>query len=1000
MPVPYFPSKSSTSAGYQYSGVSSMRDPGVVAVTENTDVMDARYFGEPIMSNVLALWAANNVGQDYQRTYVCAAGLAVGNPVRIDTVTGDAVLATADTIPNSKIIGFVANKPTTTSCYLTQYFRDVDTFSSVGYNQDVYLSDTGTWSLTAGTVAVLIGRTVASDQAIGFTMWNQNTSGFSGYSGRSGYSGLSGCSGFSGPSGLSGYSGYSGPSGYSGASGFSGAWSGPSGPSGFSGPSGPSGYSGPAGGASGYSGKSGYSGISGKDANPQFAGAMIFHPSGTAASYAASDVVQVWSSYSSTGFDTDAMASGSSKLTIKKAGKYLVQATHTGYDGYSTVDYVTLLIRKNGNNYVAKAVHSQLSGVTAVEYRKPAIVASTVIDCIVGDYFEVVVKEAITGPSGTTWTPSDNAAFQFSAVLISGETGASGASGVSGFDAAAGYSGPSGYSGISGYSGVSAVVSQVQTNLSNFKTANQTMSTLTLAAISNLDIVLQANTTYRIRVSIPWVPYSTGGDYCDLRMAFSGTLTAGGFVLGSQVGYYTSNSPSVGQMNYQNTVIPFNQTVQVYATTSAATSNIISINGYITVGASGGTLQPYASWDRYSVGYPSTILAGAWIEAATGSGAISGYSGAGASGYSGTSGYSGFSGAWSGPSGPSGISGRSGQSGFSGTWSGPSGPSGYSGKSGYSGYSGVSGFSSQSGISGYSGASGPKGWSGISGPSGAQGGVGFSGPAGYSGLSGAQGISGFSGLSGVVGTSGFSGASGYSGYSGKSGIVGVTGASGLSGISGPSGKSGVSGYSGVSGPSGKSGISGPSGFSGGFGGSGTSGRSGYSGVSGFSGVVGPCGVSGYSGSSGFSGVFSGASGRSGYSGIGPSGYSGTSGARPDFISTIDFYIDGGGSPLSTDKLYGWVYLPYDCVINQWTLLADTTGDFELDIWRIANASHPATAANSIVGINPPVIVSSNRGQLVTTGWSNACTAGDVLYFYVRDCSCITRVLCSLKVTRS
>ena len=213
---------------------------------------------------------------------------------------------------------------------------------------------------------------------------------------------------------------------------------------------------------------------------------------------------------------------------------------------------------------------------------------------------------------------------------------------------------------------------------------------------------------------------------------------------------------------------------------------------------------------------------------------------------------------------------------------------------------------------------------------------------------------------------GESGASGYSGYSGSDfvGSSGYSGYSGVSGYSGYSGESGYSGYSGISGYSGKSGYSGYSGYSG---------ESGYSGYS---------GISGYSGKSGYSGV---------------SGYSGQGG-----VGALEFIIDGQGAAPSAG-IKGDVEVPFACTINAATLAGDASGYVSLDIWKDSYANYPPTVADSIITASGTALGYSGdiKYQDATlTNWNKSIAAGDVIRYNVNGASGSTRVLVSLKVTKT
>lgn len=118
------------------------------------------------------------------------------------------------------------------------------------------------------------------------------------------------------------------------------------------------------------------------------------------------------------------------------------------------------------------------------------------------------------------------------------------------------------------------------------------------------------------------------------------------------------------------------------------------------------------------------------------------------------------------------------------------------------------------------------------------------------------------------------------------------------------------------------------------------------------------------------------------------------------VQTITFIIDGGGSVLTTG-VKGDLEIPFGCTINRVTLLADQTGSVVVDIWKNTYANYPPTGANTITASAIPTISSAVKSQDSTlTGWTTGITAGDTLRFNVNSVTTITRVLVSLKVTRT
>lgn len=122
--------------------------------------------------------------------------------------------------------------------------------------------------------------------------------------------------------------------------------------------------------------------------------------------------------------------------------------------------------------------------------------------------------------------------------------------------------------------------------------------------------------------------------------------------------------------------------------------------------------------------------------------------------------------------------------------------------------------------------------------------------------------------------------------------------------------------------------------------------------------------------------------------------------KVDLDSSIQFVIDGGGSAITTG-IKGDIEVPFDCTIEQVTLLADQSGSIVVDIWNDTYANFPATDADSITASAVPTISTATKSQDSTlTGWTTALTQGDVLRFNVDSITTCERVTLSLRVRRN
>lgn len=118
------------------------------------------------------------------------------------------------------------------------------------------------------------------------------------------------------------------------------------------------------------------------------------------------------------------------------------------------------------------------------------------------------------------------------------------------------------------------------------------------------------------------------------------------------------------------------------------------------------------------------------------------------------------------------------------------------------------------------------------------------------------------------------------------------------------------------------------------------------------------------------------------------------------VASIGLTIDGGGSAITTG-VKGYISVPYACVINSVTLLADQSGSCVIDVWKDTYANYPPTVADTITASAKPTITAATKSQDTTlTGWTTAVAADSVLGFNVDSASTVTRVHLVLKVTKT
>jgi hypothetical protein len=261
-------------------------------------------------------------------------------------------------------------------------------------------------------------------------------------------------------------------------------------------------------------------------------------------------------------------------------------------------------------------------------------------------------------------------------------------------------------------------------------------------------------------------------------------------------------------------------------------------------------------------------------------------------------------------------------------------------------------------------------WQPVSGSSGSStyfvlGEQGEDGPPGPPGQAGAAGTTGAAGAAGVDGSRGSPGADGDDGEPGIPGATGSTGATGSQGIQGIAGAMGPPGFEGEDGEDAPV-------------------------------IVGPQGPAGTAGSNGSSGV------------NGPPGIDGEDGelaivmlqpitiAGGSSTKTVGVVFDGGGSPPTAGSV-GYLVCQTTGTIDQWSIVADTSGSAVVDVWKAAGAI--PTDANRIAGTEKLTLSAQQLASDTSLStWTTAVTAGDVFGFELESVSTCTRLTCEVRLT--
>lgn len=124
-------------------------------------------------------------------------------------------------------------------------------------------------------------------------------------------------------------------------------------------------------------------------------------------------------------------------------------------------------------------------------------------------------------------------------------------------------------------------------------------------------------------------------------------------------------------------------------------------------------------------------------------------------------------------------------------------------------------------------------------------------------------------------------------------------------------------------------------------------------------------------------------------------------------SELLFTIDGAGQPIQAagsqanpSGEYGNIIVPYSCTITGWSLLADQSGNAQLDVQKSSYTDFPS-GFTSIVGNDAPLLQSAQKNENPSVSvWTTSLAKGDVLKFIVNSATAVTRLNLAIAVTAS
>jgi len=127
-------------------------------------------------------------------------------------------------------------------------------------------------------------------------------------------------------------------------------------------------------------------------------------------------------------------------------------------------------------------------------------------------------------------------------------------------------------------------------------------------------------------------------------------------------------------------------------------------------------------------------------------------------------------------------------------------------------------------------------------------------------------------------------------------------------------------------------------------------------------------------------------------------YLGNGGNLTGITGAFGITIDGNGNVLTTGQK-GFFIVPYNLGITGWDIVANTSGNCAIDIWK--NTTFP-TVSDSITGTQKPMLnniqFQSNTGSLNT--WITGVTNGEIIVFNLISATTISKLTLSVRTIKN
>lgn len=115
--------------------------------------------------------------------------------------------------------------------------------------------------------------------------------------------------------------------------------------------------------------------------------------------------------------------------------------------------------------------------------------------------------------------------------------------------------------------------------------------------------------------------------------------------------------------------------------------------------------------------------------------------------------------------------------------------------------------------------------------------------------------------------------------------------------------------------------------------------------------------------------------------------------------TIEIGIDGGTAVPTTGVRVDFI-VPFAMTITGWTIVADVSGDIQVDIWKDTYANFPPTIADTVTASDKPLLSGGQTGTGACTGWTTAWAAGACIRVNLDSVATIKRATIVLNYTRA